>query len=147
VCEGRISLPCNGSVEVDNTNATTDLEDPIGSCWLVGGGLGGIGTVFLEFTAETQTMRFRTDVVVTPPADDSEFAVYEVDQANVCDTSAWVELGCSEDDGSGAGAFNGDICVDNLIVGNLYILELATFAPETRGRYTVTTECPCPPSP
>ena len=143
-CEGRLTLPCNASVEADNTNATTGLDDPYGSCWLLGG---GIGTVFLEFVAETSSIRIRTDVVVIEPASDSQYAVYEVNQANVCDKTAWVELGCSEDDGSGAGGWNGDICVGNLIVGNTYILELATLAPGNRGRYTVTTECPCPPAP
>ncbi len=139
-CTGRISVSCGQTLIVDNTNATNAGDDPEGSCWLGNGS----GTVFLEFVAAGTSMRFRTDTVVTPPATDSEFAVYSVNQSNVCDKSAWVEVGCSEDEGTGAGFFMGNICVQNLIVGNIYIIELGAFAQGTQGRYTLAIQCPCP---
>jgi len=147
-CEGRLTLPCNGSVEVDNTNATNNFDDPTSPFRSSGGGGcwdgDGDGTVFLEFVATAESIRIRTDLVIVPPAEDSEFAVFEVDQQNVCSESNWTLIGCSEDEGSGAAGFNGNICVSGLTVGNIYIVELAAFGAANRGRYTVSTECPCP---
>jgi len=136
-CTTRMILRCNQAVVVDNSTAPPVADWPRGACWTGA----GEGLVILEFVPTGVSARIRTDVNITPPADDSELAVYAVDQLDVCDSSAWIQWGCSEDEGAGN---NSAVCARELIVGARYIVVLASYSPDDRGPYTVTVQCPCP---
>jgi hypothetical protein len=139
-CDGRITLACNDSATVNNCGATTGADDPAGACWTGS----DHGSVYFEFVPTDTSARIRTDRSPGPSAVDSGFAVYAASQADICDETQWVELGCSEDEGED---FLGDICVAGLTPGNVYVIELVSWSASSCGEFTIDSECPCPPEP
>ena len=133
-CEGALSIACGGSAATDNCTATSGVDDPSPSC-----AYGEYGSVFFTFVATETSARVRTDLNST--GTDSEYAVYEVNQADICNETSWTELGCSQDEGLG---YNGDICVTGLTVGDTYVIMLTSYSSYTCDSYTVDIECPCP---
>ncbi|UCE61783.1 MAG: hypothetical protein JSU63_08550, partial [Phycisphaerales bacterium] len=106
-CTGREVLPCAGSATVDTALATHGTNDPDLSC----SSTDEPCTVFYEFVPPQTSARIRTDL--SSVAGDSAYALYAVDQLDVCNETLWTEVGCSEDEGIGQ---NGDLCFDNLTV-------------------------------
>ncbi len=135
-CAGREVLSCDDSVTVDTLLATHGANDPDLSC----SSTDEPCTVFYEFLPSQTSARIRPDLSST--ASDSVYALYAVDQLDVCNQTLWTEIDCSEDEGIGE---NGDLCFDTLTVGGIYILMLTGFsATASCGEYTVDIQCPCP---
>ncbi len=138
-CVGRQLLPCDGSVTVDTALATHGIGDPDLSC----SNTLEPCTVFYEFIPSETSARIRTDL--NSVGSDSAYALYEVDQLDVCDVALWNEVDCSEDEGIGE---NGDLCFTSLTPGNVYILMLTGFTSlGSCGEYTLDVECPCATTP
>jgi len=138
-CSSAMQLSCGDRVIMDNTNATTAGDDPEFSC-RAGGPAQGVGTLWFSFTAEDTTARVATCGSI-PPAVDTILAVY--DSAG-CPVSMGDEIGCSEDVGLPCGARLSEVCVSGLMVGQDYLVQVASFDEVSRGFISVEVECPCP---
>ncbi len=135
VCAGALAVtPGAGGVQTFNIDATSSPDDPELSCTMGP----GFGSVFFTFVATDTSARIRTDL--DSVALDSDFAVYDVTQSDQCNTQPWAEVGCSED---GEFLFNGDTCIEGLVVGNTYKIMLLSFTAGSSGDYTLEIEGPC----
>lgn len=132
-CAQAIPILCGTNVTVDNTTATENPGDPLFSCQFNGPNP-GVGTIWFSFEA-TDTTAFVQTCDSVAPADDTLIAVYD----GTC--GGLVEIACSEDDCNG---LLSELCVENLIIGNTYFIQAASFAEADRGAITVQVDCPCP---
>ncbi len=135
-CEGAITITCGSSGTTNNCTATKGADDPFSSCTFGA----DFGSVYFKFQPTATSARIRTDL--NSVAVDSEFAVYEVNQSNICDETQWSEVGCADDDLVDL-CFNGDICVEGLDTAKTYVVVLFSFSTASCGSYTVNIECPC----
>jgi len=129
-CVDAEEVPCNGSVTVDNTNATTDPTDPGFSCHFNGPGTQGVGTVWYTFTAEATSAFLETN---NSAVSDTLLAVY----AGSC--GFLVEIACSEDEGDG---LLSEVCVEGLAIGATYFVQVASFSAGSLGSITLDITCP-----
>ena len=130
-CSGALPLDCDTSVIADNTAASTAVDDPGLSCHFSGPGTQVIGSLWYTFVPTGDSVRVTTEGSVAP-ADDSLLAIYD----GTC--GAFVELGCSEDEGTG---LLSDLTVAGLTPGNTYYLQVGCFGEADRGAYTLNIEC------
>ncbi len=133
-CVNAEDLPCNASVTVDTTFATTAVDDPDYSCIFNGPGQGA-GSVWYTFTATDTSAFLDTN---SSAASDSVIAVYDGSCGSL------VEIACSEDEGDG---LLSEVCVEGLTVGNTYYIQLSAFSAADQGSYTLSLQCPCPAPP
>lgn len=139
-CCGNLPLVCFTSASADNTNATTVPEDPPFSCHPSGPSTQGVGTLWYRFVA-TETRATVDTEGSLPPADNSLLAVYRLTSGlctGLLPCPGLVELGCSNDDGTGALS---SVTVDGLIVGDTYMIQLASLSPENLGVHTLNLSC------
>ncbi|MCB9853815.1 MAG: proprotein convertase P-domain-containing protein [Phycisphaerales bacterium] len=133
-CDSALTIVCGTNITVDNTTATENPSDPLFSCH-AGGPDTGFGTIWFSFVATDTTAFVQT---CNSEVGDTLLAVYDGSCGGL------VEIACSEDDcGSGPG-FLSELCAENLIIGNTYIIQAATFGDAGRGAITVEVDCPCP---
>ncbi len=133
-CADAQPLACGGSATFNNSGASTDPADPVYSC-RVGGPDQGAGTVWYTFVATETSAQVDTE---GSAVFDTLLAVYD----GTC--GAFVELGCSDDDGEG---FLSKVCVEGLTIGNTYYVQVASFDSPSLGEITLNLTCPCPPGP
>jgi len=138
-CSGAMDLSCGDRIIMDNSLATTSLDDPPFSC-RAGAPAQGVGTLWFRFTADDTTARVATCGSI-PPAVDTVLAVY--DTAG-CPLMVGDEIGCSEDVGLPCGARLSEVCVSGLTIGQEYLVQVASFDEASRGFISVEVECPCP---
>ena len=138
VClDALLVVPGNtNSGQTVNIDATNSTDDPDLSCAMGP----GFGSVFFEFDATHTSARIRTDLNST--GQDADFGVYAVDQFNQCDTQAWAEVGCAEDDDTTLSG-NTDTCIEGLIIGETYKIMLSSFTAGSSGDYTLQVDGPC----
>ena len=136
-CADALLIACDTQVVVDNTNATTEPEDPPFSCHYLGPDHQGMGTVWFKFVA-TDTDALVSTCNSTEPGLDTEIAVY----SGTC--GAFTELACSEDALGECGRLS-EVCVSGLTVDETYYIQVATFDFAPRGEITLDLTCPCPP--
>jgi len=134
-CEEAVTVACGGSATFDNSFFTTDPGDPAFSCRFGGAGQ-GVGAGWMKFVATDTSARIDTNA--SAGNSDSLLAVYD----GTC--GAFVELACDDDSGNG---LLSSLCVDGLVVGNTYYIQVASFSAGDVGSTTVTVECPCPAPP
>lgn len=136
-CEIAAEVTCNGFVIMDNSLATDRVSDPGFSCHNGGSGQNGLGSVWAKFTASATSARLRT-CDSDSPADDSLVAIY----SGICGDLE--EIGCSDDvDGCNpVTGFNSDFCINGLVPGQTYYVQLAAWQAEDRGRYKLEVDCP-----
>ncbi len=129
-CEAAELLACDSAVTFDNSLATINPADPLFSCGYFGPSTGA-GSVWYTFVATHDSARLLTcDSIVQ----DTLIAVYD----GVC--GALLEIGCNEDE---CGLLS-DVCVNGLVVGNTYFVQVASFGPASVGVITLELQCPCP---
>lgn len=129
-CSSALDIPCGGNLTVDNTTATENATDPLFSCHF-GGADTGFGTIWFTFTADDTSAIVST---CNSEVGDTLLAVYD----GTC--GSLTEIACSEDD---CGLLS-TLCAENLVVGNTYYIQAATFGDGGRGAITVEVNCPCP---
>ena len=136
VCAGALLVTpgITSSGQTFNDEATNSPDDPELSCTMGP----GFGSVYFTFVATETSARVRTDL--NSVGLDADFAVYAVDQGDQCNTSLWDEVGCNED---GEFLFNGETCIEGLIVNNTYKIVLKSFTAGSSGDYTLQIESPC----
>jgi hypothetical protein len=135
-CDEAIDIVCGSTATFDNTFFTTDPMDPGFSCHFSGPGLQGVATAWLKFVATDTSARIDTNA--STGNTDTLLAVYD----GTC--GSFTELACSEDEGVG---LLSELCVEGLVVGNTYYIQVASFSAFDVGSTTVTIECPCPAAP
>ena len=145
---GALLVDANSSTVVGNISATQGADDPGFSCHSTSPGSRGVGTVWFRFVA-THTSAILHTCNSAPPADDSLLAIYvPVDPSTpetACNTL--FSIGCSDDEpGCGTGS-NSSICVNNLIPGQIYYVQLAARTYDALGVYRLDIESPCPRMP
>ena len=138
-CSGAQELSCGQRVIIDNSAATTAMDDPVFTCRAGGPGQ-GVGTLWFRFTATDTTARVATCGSI-PPAVDTVVAVYD---SVGCVPTVSDQLGCSEDVGLPCGARLSEVCVSGLTIGAEYLVQVASFDEASRGFISVEVECPCP---
>lgn len=136
-CENAILLSCNTQVVVNNMLATTTASEPAFSCRFNGPGQ-GVGTVWYTFIASD------TDALISTcnslaPVNDTLLAVYE----GTCPSDASDEIACVEDAGGACGRL-AQVCVEGLIPGNQYTIQVASFDSMSLGDIAIELMCPCP---
>jgi microcompartment protein CcmK/EutM len=136
-CEGAILIECNTTVLADNSAASTAVTDPGLSCHFSGPGIQGINSIWYKFVPTGTSARIHTEGSVAP-ADDSLLGIYD----GTC--GALVEIGCSEDEGTG---LLSDVTVNGLTAGNTYYIALSSFSSSDVGEYMLTVECLDDPPP
>ncbi len=138
-CDAAVFIPNGDAASADNTEAVTEPDDPVLSCSIGS----NVGSIFFEFTADTDTARIR---VTGSTGWDADFAFYSVDSTAACDKALWVEQGCSEDDDATFDR-NTNVCFEGLTPGETYTLMLVSFNNGSRGDYTVEVDSPCSGAP
>ncbi len=128
--------PGGAGVATSNIEATSFPDDPVPSCTMGP----GFGSVFFTFVASDTSALVRSDVGSTGP--DADFAVYDVDQINTCDTQSWDEVGCNEDN-TVTLARNAGTCIEGLTIGKTYKIMLKSFTAASSGDYTIQVGGPC----
>ncbi|MCI4671584.1 MAG: T9SS type A sorting domain-containing protein [Bacteroidia bacterium] len=89
-----VGAPCQGNF--DNTNATLEIGEPTGSCFV-----GGANSVWFSFVGpSTGAVSITTDIDSMGTNDDTEMSVYALPGGNCSNLSDLVELECSQDNGS-----------------------------------------------
>jgi hypothetical protein len=137
-CNTAEVIACPASVTVNLAVATTNASDPAYSCH-VAGAQQGFGSVWYRFTATTNEVRLRTCDSV---AQDSLIAVYTGNCSAL--PGSLVEI-CCTDDNCGPSTFLGDLCCNNLIIGQTYFVQLAAWSAGDQGSYTLQLDCECAP--
>ncbi len=138
-CTSAIMLTCNVQFVVDNTLASSGVDDPDLSCRFGGGA--SVGTVWYEFTASSTDALIST-CNTSSSVSDTIIAVFDVGGA--CPPfSPSDEIACSEDAGGSCDRLS-EVCVEGLIPGNVYTFVVASFDNGSRGPITVDLKCPCP---
>lgn len=135
-CVEAIEIACDDFGYLDNTFATDRLLDPGFSCHNGGNGQNGIGSVWAKFTATDTSARLYT--CDSPgQADDSLVAIYTGGCGDL------EEIGCSDDvPGCASTDFNSDFCINGLVPGTEYIIQVAAWTENDRGRYKLNIDCP-----
>ena len=135
-CSTAAVATCNGDGATVDPASDATPTGPLGSCTTGGGVLDS----WVTFVATDTSARIRTDL--SSAGTDSDYIVYAVDQADVCDQTSWVEIGCSEDDSSVGSPWLGDISIGGLVVNDTYLIQVGAWDDNTSGTYTVDVACP-----
>jgi hypothetical protein len=130
-CADALAILCDSQTTVDNSFATTEPGDPLFSCF-TGGPAQGSGSVWFTFEATNTSALVST---CNSPGGDTLIGVYEGD----C-TVGFIELACSED----VCGLLSEVCVENLVVGNTYTIQVASFSAFDQGTIVLDVNCPCP---
>lgn len=133
LCTNALDLPCNSTIVIDTTTATTSPDDPVYTC-RVGGPLQGFNTVWFSFVASSSTAQVRT-CGGAAPADDTLLAVY----SGTC--GSLVQIGC-DDDACATPTLSSDVCVTGLVVGQTYLVQVSGWGATDIGAIPVQLVCP-----
>ncbi len=124
---------------------TEDPDDPGFCCHRDTPWAQGFGTVWFKFVAPSTSAYLRT-CQSNAPADDSLIQVFRVENAETeaaaCDSL--VPIACSDDAPfcSASGA-NSELCVTNLVPGEMYYVLVAAKTQDARGLYRLDIDAPC----
>jgi len=131
ICSAPRTLTCGVSTQANSIAATNAFADPLFSC-AFGGPTQGDGTLWFKFTAATTSAFLTTgsSVGVT----DTLLAVYDGSCGSL------VELACNDD--IGGGSLLSELCVRGLTVGQQYLVQVASYPGESKGRMTIDLQCP-----
>lgn len=132
ICSAPRNVECGTSLETTNVAATSAFSDPAFSC-AFGGPQTGIATMWFRFTATSTSAFVSTGNSIG--VSDTLLAVYDGSCGSL------VELACDDDSGPG---LLSELCVGGLTVGNEYLVQVASFAGSTLGRFTLDVQCPGP---
>ncbi len=129
-CPG-LQIPADGSVILDNRQATDRVNDPGYSCHNAGSGTQAYGSVWVNFVAVSPTAQLIT-CNSQAPADDSLLGVFTGNCGNLN------EIGCSDDVATCmASDYGSVICLQNLTVGQTYVVQLGAWTQADRGPYVL----------
>jgi hypothetical protein len=131
ICSAPRRLTCGVSTEANNIAATTAFADPAFAC-AFGAPTQGDGTLWFDFTAASTSAFLSTASSIG--VSDTLLAVYDGN----CGTL--VELACNDD--MGGGSLLSELCVRGLTVGQRYLVQVASYPGEDRGRITLDLQCP-----
>lgn len=136
-CFDAAPITCNDSLILDNTHATIGSTDPSFGCTIANPG--PRGSVWAKFVPTETSARIST-CYSPAPADNSIVAMY----------SGWCEslflVGCS-DNVPGCQTETGQnsvFCTHDLIPGETYYIQLASWTDADRGPYNLEVQCPAP---
>lgn len=136
-CTSFLDCPApEDCIAVEDCDAGACATGPLGACTAGGGLLDAWAT----FVATETSARIRTDLGST--GTDSDYVVYSVDQGDVCNSGGWSVIGCSEDE---APPYLGDITVNNLTVGDTYLIQVGSWADRGGCDFELDISCFTPP--
>jgi hypothetical protein len=141
-CNDAALIECGDSVVVDNSFATTQLEEELAplSCYF-GGPNTMTGSVWYRVEGTGDTVEIST--CNSTGTDDTLIVVYG-DGSNITDCSVvGIEIACSEDAGCGPTGLLSRVCIDTE-VGVAYLVGVGSFDDASRGEITIDVTCPCP---
>lgn len=143
---------CESAVVAVQDGAGAAIPDPCTdttpTAYVSAGGVYGTGAycsgggstkdMWAKFVVTGTEARLRTDLGSV--GTDSNFLVYFVGQADICDEANWSPWWCSEDEVG----YNGDITIGGLNVGDTMLIQVGTWADLCLGDYLLTVEDPPP---
>lgn len=129
-CDEAALVACNWERNYDN-RILTGTPNPSFSCGI---GSSHIGTLWFQFTAEQSSARIDTCESL---GTDSTWAIYSGNCGSL------VQVACSEDGGCPGGGNNSSICVNDLMPGETYYLQVASKSSAGRGSFKLQIECSC----
>jgi hypothetical protein len=127
-----IFLNCNGTVQANLSQFTSNPSDPAFTCRIPSSAR-GFNTAWYFFIAENPTATLSTGLVSGGAANDTLLAVY-----SGADCGVVTQIGCDDDSG------NGNLSVVNLsglTIGNTYYVQLAAYSAGTVGTYSLNLDC------
>ncbi len=133
-CATAQSIPCNGTVFVDNSSSTTDLDDPVFSCHDFGP-TQGLGTVWYSFVASDTSAVLST---CQSGVADTLLAVYDGSCGNL------VEIACGNNECGPGFSQLSRACATGLTIGQTYYVQVASFSEDSLGLIRLDIQCPCP---
>lgn len=144
---GPIQLIPNTSTVVNNTWGDYVPNGKVISCFRGHAGVGarGVGATWYWFEAVDPTVRINT-CGSTPPIDDSLVTIYRSTPSSssveFCDNL--VEIACNDDADGCAGGRGSDLCIGELIPGEVYLVQVAFHSTADFGVFQLDLESPCP---
>ncbi|MCO6438447.1 MAG: hypothetical protein J5J06_15260 [Phycisphaerae bacterium] len=136
-----------GSAVADNSNATTETDDPILCCSKLGAGAQGAGSIWFKFTMPLGLgTSARIHTCNTPGAiQDSVLQLFSVgdmsDAEKACQSLE--AIACSDDFPGCGGGLGADICAKNLTPGATYYVMMASKVPTQQTDFELRIEVPC----
>ncbi|MFM9957191.1 MAG: hypothetical protein ACKVZJ_03880 [Phycisphaerales bacterium] len=130
-CATARNISCNGYAEVDLAMMTSSPSDPNFSCRFGGPGP-GVNSAWFSFVASHTSARLGTRQTPGSMVDDTLLALYSGSCAGL------TQIAC--DDDAGVNLLS-EITVNNLTIGQTYLVQMAAFNTAAVGRYGLVLEC------
>jgi hypothetical protein len=141
-CNNAAPIACDDSIVVDNSFATTQIEEVFAplSCYF-GGPNTMTGSVWYVLQGTGDTVEIST--CNSTGTDDTLIVVYSDGSPNADCSIVGLEVACSEDAGCGPTGLLSRVCIDTE-VGVAYLVGVGSFDDASRGEITIDVTCPCP---
>lgn len=130
-CEQAIPLKC-GSIDSFDTSTNVQAPSPSYSC---GSGSAHQGTMWFSFVASSASTQIST---CGSDGTDTTLAVYSGDCGEL------VEVGCAEDGGCSTKPGLSVICLNGLLIGETYHVQVSSRTPADQRTYLIQLDCECP---
>lgn len=130
-CENAIPLQC-GSVKSFDTTTNNLAPNPAYSC---GVGTAQQGTMWYSFVPSNPTAQVST---CGSEGTDTTFAVYSGECGDL------TEVVCAEDGGCSTKPGLSTVCMNNLLVGETYYVQVSSRSPVDQRLYLIQFDCDCP---
>jgi len=143
-----LAVPVGNSVIVGNYGADAEYSDATFACHPDGPGQPGFRALWYYFIATDTSARIHTCDTL-PPNEDVIMNVYSVGDPSTPETACGTleEIACVDDTpGCGRSGQGADVCIDHLIPGEPYYVQLASVNLEDRGAIQLNIESPCVPT-
>jgi hypothetical protein len=119
-----VGAGCSGTPNGDNTDATLEANEPVGSCFVSP----DISVWFSFVAPPSGAVEISTDIDVSGTNDDTEIALYDLTGGNCADLTGLTALDCDQDGGTVVGlGFNSIINYAGLTVGNTYYVQVSGY--------------------
>ncbi|RMG66499.1 MAG: T9SS C-terminal target domain-containing protein [Bacteroidetes bacterium] len=114
-----VGASCGGIPNGDNTGATAQTNEPVGTCFS-----GGANSVWYKFEAPASGLvTISTDINVSGTNDDTEIALYSM-SGGACNIDSLVEVACDQDGGSVIN-FNSIISAAPVTPGDTFYIQVS----------------------
>lgn len=136
-----VGAGCSGMSNGDNTNATTETNEPFGICFVTP----NTNTVWFSFVAPASgIVTVSTDYAIGSN-DDTEIALYDLTGGNCADLSGLAELDCDQDGGSVGNGWRSTFTTTGLTTGTTYYVQVSGYS-GTTGDFCITVDEVVPPA-
>ncbi|MGE3181420.1 MAG: hypothetical protein AB7N71_07310 [Phycisphaerae bacterium] len=131
-CANATAFPCNSTMVVNNSGATTEPNDPIFTCQLQTTPGQGSGSVWYSITPTDTAITLST---CNSAGNDSMLLLLDGTCGN------FTEIACNDDLPCGPSTFLSGMTVEGLTINDTYLLDVAAWGGGDVGEYTIELTC------